>query len=98
MRALGIRFLDREGRELMGNGSDLEHLAEIDDSGLDKMCIRDRYSGNDNFWKRIQRPLSAAEILRAFRNAHGSYHRNGNRDQQSYPERLDPGILCSGAV
>ena len=35
MRALGVRFLDREGRELMGNGSDLESLAEIDDSGLD---------------------------------------------------------------
>lgn len=35
MRALGIRFLDRAGRELMGNGSDLGRLAAIDDSGLD---------------------------------------------------------------
>lgn len=35
MRALGVRFLDRAGRELMGNGSDLGCLAAIDDSGLD---------------------------------------------------------------
>ena len=35
MRALGVRFLDREGEELMGNGSDLKRLAKIDDSGLD---------------------------------------------------------------
>ena len=35
MRALGVRFLDRVGRELMGNGSDLGRLAAIDDSGLD---------------------------------------------------------------
>lgn len=35
MRALGVRFLDRAGRELMGNGSDLGRLAAIDDSSLD---------------------------------------------------------------
>ena len=35
MRALGVRFLDRAERELMGNGSDLGRLAAIDDSGLD---------------------------------------------------------------
>ena len=35
MRALGVRFLDRAGWELMGNGSDLGRLAAIDDSGLD---------------------------------------------------------------
>ena len=35
MRARGVRFLDRAGRELMGNGSDLGRLAAIDDSGLD---------------------------------------------------------------
>ena len=35
MRALGVRFLDRAGRKLMGNGSDLGRLAAIDDSGLD---------------------------------------------------------------
>ena len=35
MRALGVRFLDRAGRELMGYGSDLGRLAAIDDSGLD---------------------------------------------------------------
>lgn len=35
MRALGVRFLDRAGLELMGNGSDLGRLAAIDDSGLD---------------------------------------------------------------
>ena len=35
MRTLGVRFLDRAGRELMGNGSDLGRLAAIDDSGLD---------------------------------------------------------------
>ncbi len=44
MRALGIRFLNREGRELMGNGSDLEHLAEIDDSGLDSRLADTRFT------------------------------------------------------
>ena len=44
MRALGIRFLDREGRELMGNGSDLEHLTEIDDSGLDSRLADTRFT------------------------------------------------------
>lgn len=44
MRALGIRFLDREGRELMGNGFDLEHLTEIDDSGLDSRLADTRFT------------------------------------------------------
>ena len=35
MRALGIRFLDREGKELEGRGSDLEKVADIDMEGLD---------------------------------------------------------------
>ena len=34
-RALGIRFLDREGNELEGYGRDLEQVASIDVSGLD---------------------------------------------------------------
>ncbi len=34
MRALGIRFLDSEGRELSGVGSDLEKVEDIDVSGL----------------------------------------------------------------
>lgn len=34
MRALGIRFLDAEGEELMGFGSDLAKVADIDVSGL----------------------------------------------------------------
>ncbi len=34
MRALGIRFLDAEGKELMGFGSDLAKVADIDVSGL----------------------------------------------------------------
>ncbi len=34
MRALGIRFLDGEGKELMGFGSDLARVADIDMSGL----------------------------------------------------------------
>lgn len=34
MRALGIRFLDAEGRELEGIGSDLEKVADIDVSGI----------------------------------------------------------------
>ena len=34
MRALGIRFLDREGKELMGFGSDLAKVEDIDVSGL----------------------------------------------------------------
>lgn len=39
-RALGIRFLDVDGRELEGRGEDLEKVADIDPSGLDPR-IRD---------------------------------------------------------
>lgn len=35
LRALGARFLDREGRELPGAGRDLIHVRKIDLSGLD---------------------------------------------------------------
>ena len=35
-RALGIRFLDADGNELEGKGSDLEKVADIDVSGLDE--------------------------------------------------------------
>ncbi|WP_191014258.1 glycerate kinase [Treponema zioleckii] len=35
MRALGVRFLDKDGNELLGCGSDLEKLVEIDTTGLD---------------------------------------------------------------
>lgn len=34
MRALGVRFLDASGKELMGFGEDLEKVADIDVSGL----------------------------------------------------------------
>ncbi len=34
MRALGVRFLDADGNELTGVGSDLEKVADIDMSGL----------------------------------------------------------------
>ncbi|MBO5504546.1 MAG: glycerate kinase [Lachnospiraceae bacterium] len=34
-RALGVRFLDEEGRELEGRGEDLEKVSVIDVSGLD---------------------------------------------------------------
>ena len=34
-RALGVRFLDADGRELQGWGRDLAHVASIDASGLD---------------------------------------------------------------
>ncbi len=34
MRALGIRFLDKEGRELEGKGSDLAKVADIDMRGM----------------------------------------------------------------
>lgn len=39
-RALGIRFLDVDGRELEGRGEDLEKVADIDPSGIDPR-IRD---------------------------------------------------------
>ena len=35
-RALGIRFLDADGNELEGKGSDLEKVVDIDVSGLDE--------------------------------------------------------------
>ena len=34
MRALGIRFLDKDGNELSGKGKDLEMVCRIDDTGL----------------------------------------------------------------
>lgn len=34
LRALGVRFLDKDGRELSGSGIDLERVAEIDESEL----------------------------------------------------------------
>lgn len=34
MRALGIRFLDKEGKELEGSGSDLAKVADIDVGGI----------------------------------------------------------------
>lgn len=34
LRALGVRFLDAEGRELKGSGADLARVASIDESGL----------------------------------------------------------------
>lgn len=35
MKALGVRFLDKDGKELSGSGSDLEKVVEIDTSALD---------------------------------------------------------------
>lgn len=35
VRALGVKFLDKDGNELQGFGSDLEKIASIDASGLD---------------------------------------------------------------
>lgn len=35
MRALGVKFLDGDGRELEGRGSDLEKVVRIDCSGMD---------------------------------------------------------------
>ena len=35
MRALGVRFLDKDGAELSGTGADLERVSEIDVGGLD---------------------------------------------------------------
>lgn len=37
MRALGVRFLDKDGKELAGTGSDLGKVADIDVSGLDPL-------------------------------------------------------------
>lgn len=34
MRALGVRFYDAEGRDLAGNGRNMERIARIDESGL----------------------------------------------------------------
>ena len=41
-RALGVRFLDAEGRELEGRGRDLERVAEIDVSRLDSRIAQAR--------------------------------------------------------
>ena len=43
-RALGIRFLDADGNELEGKGSDLEKVAHIDASGLDERAKNARFT------------------------------------------------------
>ncbi len=35
MRALGVKFLDQDGKELEGRGEDLSRVAKIDSSGMD---------------------------------------------------------------
>lgn len=42
-RALGVRFLDRAGNELMGRGEDLEKVAHIDVTGLDPLAREARF-------------------------------------------------------
>lgn len=44
MRALGVKFLDSEGRELEGRGSDLAKVAHIDCSGMDARISRVRFT------------------------------------------------------
>lgn len=44
MRALGVRFLDAEGRELMGTGADLIRVADIDISGLHPAVAQTRFT------------------------------------------------------
>lgn len=44
MRALGVRFLDQEGKELEGSGGDLIHVASIDASGLDARVSQVRFT------------------------------------------------------
>ena len=43
-RALGVRFLDADGNELEGKGSDLEKVAHIDASGLDERAKNARFT------------------------------------------------------
>ena len=42
MRALGVKFLDKSGKELRGCGEDLIHVAEIDVSGLDPRIFQSK--------------------------------------------------------
>ncbi len=42
MRALGVKFLDKSGKELQGCGEDLIHVAEIDVSGLDPRILQSK--------------------------------------------------------
>ena len=42
--ALGIRFLDKNGNLLEGKGSELEKVADIDMSGLDKRALSARFT------------------------------------------------------
>lgn len=44
LAALGVKFLDKEGRELEGKGSDLAKLADIDLSGLIKEAKEARFT------------------------------------------------------
>ncbi len=44
-QALGVRFLDRQGRELVGTGASLLHIHRIDGSGLDPRVQQVRIEG-----------------------------------------------------
>ncbi len=44
MRALGVRFLDASGVELVGRGADLSHVAQIDISGMDARIRRTSFT------------------------------------------------------
>lgn len=44
MRALGVRFLDGEGRELEGRGGDLTRVADIDVSGIHPAVSQSRFT------------------------------------------------------
>lgn len=44
MRALGVRFLDEDGRELSGRGEDLARVADIDASGLVEAAREARFT------------------------------------------------------
>lgn len=44
MKALGIRFLDAEGKEVDGCGEDLIHIRDIDESGLDPRVSECRFT------------------------------------------------------
>lgn len=44
MRALGVRFLDKDGQELAGAGGDLIRVAEIDISGMDERIKNTKFT------------------------------------------------------
>ena len=70
LQALGIRFLDSEGRELDGRGSDLERVAIIDESGLHSRARQVSFKVMNDVDNPLLGPCGATYVFGPQKGAH----------------------------